>query len=691
MAVHDYLIEVRVEEMPAAAMPSAREDLVRALVAALAEAPLQVSGVEAYVTPRRLVALLREIPERQDDRASEILGPPAAQAFDQEGRPTGAASGFARAQGVRMEDLAIVDGPRGKTVAARRVIPGRSAVEILAEISPSVLLGMSFPKMMKWGAVRRPFVRPVHGVVALYGSRIVPFEIFGVSSGNRTVGHRLLGDEEIVIDSAEDYFPKLRGAYVEVDGAERRRLLVDLARRLAAEVGGSIGQDEDLADTLADLVEWPGLVRGSFDSEFLELPEEVLVTTMKTHQKYLPIRKSSSLTEHFLAVMDNREDRKGLIAKGNEWVLNARFADARFFWSEDIREPLGSRVAELAHLSFQEGLGDYMQKTGRLQDLSEAICHGIGRSDLVEAVLVAAKLSKVDLLTEMVREFTDLQGIMGGIYARREGQPEPVWRAIYDQYRPASVEEEPPRLSTGAILSLADRWDALAGIFGLGLVPTGSKDPYGLRRMAQGAMSIILACDFRVDWRSIARKAIQLYGDMLKLDADSILFELSSFLGERFRYLMDRRGFRYDEIVAVLAVRSWDFADMADRVAVLANARKMPEYRSLSLSFKRIRNIIGSETSGEPRRDLYREEAERSLALDFLQAGGAIDKEIERRRYGDALRMMASLAPALDRFFVEVLVHSPEEDLRANRVALLASIFRQFSRFADFSEVVAEK
>lgn len=688
----DFLLEIRTEEIPAGTLAGARVDLSRRFTEALAEEGLTAEAVESLATPRRLVLILRQVPERQQDRSSEVLGPPAAQAFDAEGRPTRAAQGFARAQKVEVSDLVVVESTRGATVAARRVIPGRETLEVLSEITPRVIASLTFPKTMRWGEGARHFVRPVRGVVALYGGRVVPFEVFGVPSGDTTTGHRLLSDGEFRVLGPGDYLEKLRGEHVEPDGEARRLAILEAARRMAAEVGGHVESDADLVATLADLVEWPGLVRGSFDPQFLELPAEIATTAMRVHQKYLPVRGHDGLMPHFLAVMDNTEDRRGFIAKGNEWVLNARLADARFFFEEDTRKSLESRLPELETLTFQDRLGDYLGKTRRLAKLSETIARAVGRPDLVEGVVAAARLSKTDLTTRMVKEFTDLQGVVGGIYARREGQPDTIWKAIYDHYRPLSGSDDPPREATGAILALADRFDTLCGLFGVGLVPTGSKDPYGLRRAAYGAVVIVVSRRWRLDWKPVARQALSLYeGETTDADVDLALSELEKFFAERLRNLLERRGHSHDEISAVLNVGVWDFADAAERALALSEARRHMDFRSLILAFKRIRNIVGSEPTGSPSSELYLEPAERALAADFLQARQAIEQFVSARRYREAMETIASIAPSLDRFFVDVLVNCPEEELRRNRLALLAAIQKEFTRLADFSEIVVEK
>jgi glycyl-tRNA synthetase beta chain len=692
MTTHDFLLEIRTEEIPAPVVATARRDLARLVGQGLGEEGFAAAVTESYGTPRRLILILRGLPEKQEDRYSEVLGPPASVAFDGDGHPTGAARGFARAQEVQVSELVVVDSPRGPTVAARRTVPGKKTVDVLAAVVPRAVSSMTFPKTMRWGDGGRSFVRPVRGVVAVFGGQVVPMELSGVASGARTVGHPVLSELGIRVSGPDDYLQKLRTAHVEPDSEERRIRILEGARELASAVNGSIESESDLAATLADLVECPGVVCGSFAPEFLELPEEITTTAMRTHQKYLPVRGPAGLLPHFIAVMDNAEDRRGLIAKGNEWVLNARLADARFFFEEDRRRTLESRLPELSRLSFQDRLGDYRQKTERVEKLAETIAHVIGRPDLVDPVTKAARLSKVDLTTRMVREFTALQGVVGGIYARLEGHPEPVWRSIYDHYRPASGADEPPREAAGAILAVADRFDTLGGLFRLGLVPTGSRDPYGLRRAAFGIVSIVTGRQWRLDWKPIAEQALSQYpGDLPGAGTDVALSELEKFFAERLRNLLERRGHTHDEISAVVGAGAWDFADAADRASALSEARRKMDFRSMILASKRIRNILGEEKADSPDAGLYREEAERQLAADFLQARQAVEELASARRYRAAMETIASIAPSLDRFFVEVLVNCPEPELRHNRLALLGAIQKEFSRLADFSEIVVEK
>jgi len=692
MTTQDFLLEIRTEEIPGPVVAQARRDLARLVGEGLAGDGLAATRTESYATPRRLILILRGLPEKQEDQYSETLGPPASAAFDASGHPTAAARGFARAQEIPVADLVVVDSPRGPTVAARRTILGKRTADVLAAVVPKAVSELTFPKLMRWGDGARSFVRPVRGVLAIFGGHVVPMELFGVAAGSRTVGHPIVSELGIRVFGPDDYLQKLRAGHVEPDTEARRLQILEGARELAEAVGGSIESDSDLASALADLVEWPGVVRGSFAPEFLELPEEIVTTAMRTHQKYIPVRGPRGLLPHFVAVMDNTEDRRGLIAKGNEWVLNARLADARFFFDEDRRQTLEARLPELERLTFQDRLGDYRKKTDRVGKLAVSIAGAVDRTDLAEAVSTAARLAKVDLTTRMVREFTELQGIVGGIYARLEGHPEAVWRSIYEHYRPAGGSGEPPREPAGAILAIADRFDTLAGLFRLGMVPTGSRDPYGLRRAAFGIVSVAIGRGWRIDWSPIARRALEQYPDDLPgSPPDAALMALEEFFAERLRNLLERRGHSHDEISAVVGAGVWDFADAADRAAALSEARRKMDFRSLILAAKRIRNILGEEKADSPDPGLYREDAELQLASDFLQAREAVEILARERRYRAAMETIASIAPSLDRFFVEVLVNCPEPELRRNRLALLGAIQKEFSKLADFSEIVVEK
>jgi glycyl-tRNA synthetase beta chain len=685
----EFLLEILAEEIPAGVLPGAREDLLARVSNAFSEARLG-GTLTVHSTSRRLILVGEGVADRQPDATLEVTGPPASRGFDADGRPTKAAEGFAKAQGVSVDDLAVVQLPKGPYVVAKKTVPGRPASEVIAEVLPPLVEKMTFPRMMRWGDGTPLWIRPVHSVVALLDGLVVPMHLFGVESGRTTYGHRTLAGGRIVVMGIADWFAKLRAAHVEPDLAARRARFEEQAQALAAEIGGTPSADAPLLEAWSHLVEWPGLVRGAFDEAFLELPEEILVTSMREHQKMLPIRRDGALLPAFLAVCDQTGDPKGLIAQGNEWVTSARFADARFFWDDDGKTKLEDRLPRLGRLQFQETLGDYLKKTGRVQDLAERLAARLDVAD-TSSVVRAARLMKADLVTDMVREFPDLQGVVGGLYARREGERDEVWQAIYDQYRPASADDVSPRSAVGAAVALADRLDTLAGLFSLGLVPTGSRDPYALRRAALGVVKILLDRNWHLDVPVAISDALQLHGALAR-GRDEVVPELSAFLTERLRFLLERAGHAADTIDAVLAADAHDPADAAERVAAVDAMRKEADFAPLAAAFKRMQNILAQspgapDAAVEPDPAKMTDEAEQALAGDFLQARGMVDDLLAERRFHDALAIMASFGPALDRFFTEVLVMAEDGDVRANRIALLRAIRDQFARVAKFGEI----
>ena len=682
----EFLLEILAEEIPAGVLPGAREDLLARVSNAFAEARLG-GTLTVHSTSRRLILVGEGIAERQPDATLEDTGPPASKGFDAEGKPTKAAEGFARAQGVSVDDLSVVQLPKGAYVVAKKVVPGRPAAEVISEILPPLVEKMTFPRMMRWGDGGPIWIRPVHSVVALLDGLVIPLHLFGVESSRTTYGHRTLAGGRLIVMGVADWFAKLRAAHVEPDLAVRRARFEEQAKALAAGIGGEPAADASLFEAWSHLVEWPGLVRGAFDEAFLELPEEILVTSMREHQKMLPIRREGALLPAFLAVCDQTGDPKGLIAQGNEWVTSARFADARFFWDDDGKTKLEDRLSRLGRLQFQETLGDYLKKTGRVQDLAERFSARLSVADS-SSVIRAARLMKADLVTDMVREFPDLQGVVGGLYAKREGERDEVWQAIYDQYRPASADDASPRSEVGAVVALADRLDTLTGLFGLGLVPTGSRDPYALRRAALGVVKILLDRNWHLDLPVAISDALQLHGSLAR-GREEIVSELSAFLTERLRFLLEKKGRRADTIEAVLSADARDPVDAAERVAAVDAMRKEADFAPLAAAFKRMQNILAQapDALGEPDPAKMTDEAEQALAGDYLQARGMIDDLLAQRHFHDALGIMASFGPALDRFFTEVHVMAEDEGVKANRIALLKAIRDQFARVAKFGEI----
>jgi glycyl-tRNA synthetase beta chain len=632
------LLEIGTEEIPDWMIPAALTSL-RLLFEKL-EIPHE--SVKLDATPRRLVLRAEGLPEKQADADKRTVGPPAS-------APPKAVEGFARKQGLSPDQLTVEN---GYYVASKKVI-GRATKDILAEALPGLILQITFPKTMYWTGKGGPrFIRPIRWIVALLGEEVVPFELAGVRSDALTSGHRRLGAREIVV-TTRDYEQRLRDHFV-ILSAEARR------NKINAELAGmGVKSDPALLETLVYITEYPTAIQGSFDPQFLELPAEVLITVMRHHQKYFSVEDAGGkLAPRFVAVMNIDADPEGFVRSGNERVLRARFNDARFFWETDQKKTLCDRKADLANVTFQHKLGSYLAKTERTMVLVKELG---GDTYAVRA----AELLKCDLTTELVKEFTELQGVVGGLYARAQGEPEHVWQAVYDQYKPESMEDAIPRNRTAQLVALADKLDTLRGCFGVGLIPTGSRDPFALRRAAQGVVRIIVEGKLKIALLDLIR------GD----DA------LITFFEDRIKfYFKDIRGFKYDEINAAMAAGWNDLVDLEARLERIRNLRTTPDFEPLAASFKRIRNILEQakfDGAGAIDESLLEEGAEQDLYREYQGiAGQPIENVISRLR------------PKVDLFFDKVLVNAPDARVRQNRLTLLKTLLAEFSTIADFSEIV---
>lgn len=693
----EFLLEVRSEEIPARMLEPGTKELATRVFEELMARGVGPREVETGYTPRRLVLILSGLPEREADREEQVLGPPVRAAYNAEGAPTPALLGFAKRCGVAPEELVRIATEKGEYLAAKQHTAGRATSEILSELIPRVLAGISWPKAMRWGTGDGPWVRPVQGLLALLDGEIVPMTFFDVAAGDSTIGHPILSPERFSVEGAADYREKLTALGIEVRHAARRERLHAAMTAEAEALGGKLVQDAPLLDKLAALCEIPGVMSGAFDPAFLSLPAEVLATSLRDHQSALTVEGPEGLMPAFLTVMDRPDDPIGRVRSGNEYVVAARLADAKFFYGEDRKGKLAPKASRLASLGFHERLGTYGEKAERLARLAEAIARRLGSdAETTDQAIEAAKLLKVDLTTEMVKEFTSLQGIVGGIYAREDGHPEAVWQAIYDQYQPASTEDAIPRGRVGRIAGLADRIDTLAGIFGLGLIPTGSKDPFGLRRAAQGVVRIALEGSLSLDLEAVAREAVGLYGGKLSRSADEVLALLRPFLHDRVRHVLGLLGFAYDEIEAALGAGGGSgsvasLPDLRARVAALKKVRGEERFLSVVLSAKRIANIVKDAPEQDLEASALVEPAERELFDAFAELRAEIVEAMAERDYERVLFRTADLAPVLDKFFVDVLVMDPDPKVRANRIALLQAIHRTISRTAKLTEMVVDK
>jgi glycyl-tRNA synthetase beta chain len=694
MSKGEYLLEVRSEEIPARMLEPGVKELATRVFEELMARGIAPSEVETGFTPRRLVLILNGLPEREADREEQVMGPPVRAAFGADGAPTQALLGFAKRTGLEPDQLARVTTEKGEYLAATKKIDGRATREVLAEIVARILTGISWAKTMRWGSGEGPWVRPVHGIVSLLDGEIVPFELFGIAAGDKSEGHPTLSPAPFRVENVADYRRHLAARAIEVRPAERQRILRETMLARAEALGGKLVEDAPLTAKLAAICEIPGVMEGKFGDAFLALPAEVLSTSLRDHQSALTVTAPDDedrLLPYFLTVMDRPDDPIGRARSGNEWVVAARLADARFFYGEDRKQPLSQVAEKLQRLAFHEKLGSYAAKTERLVALSAAICDQLGFGAEKPQAVDAARLLKVDLTTEMVKEFTSLQGIMGGIYAREDGATEEVWQAVYDQYMPASAEDRIPRGKVGQIVGLADRLDTMVGMFGLGLIPTGSKDPFGLRRAAQGVVRIVLEGGLAVDLEAVATKAAALYGDRLTRSAEQILDDLRPFLADRIRYILGLSGYAYDEIEAALAAGVSNLPDLRARVDALHKVREEVGFLSVVLAAKRIANIVKDAPEAPFDESALVEPAEKDLATAFAGLRADLEAAAAAGDYERGLRRVADLAPVLDRFFVDVMVMAEDEKVRRNRIALLQAIGKAVSRTARLTEMVVDK
>ncbi|MEM9293152.1 MAG: glycine--tRNA ligase subunit beta [Acidobacteriota bacterium] len=700
----ELLLEVRSEEIPARMLAPAVRELAHRLFEDLTTRGCAPKEVETGCTPRRMTVVIRGLAAREPDREETVLGPPAQAAFDGDGQPRPAAVGFAKRYGLAPEDLLRVDTDKGERVAAVARTEGRPIAEVLGELVPRALAELRWPKTMRWGSGTGPWVRPVHGLLALFDGEVVPMELFGVPSGNTTVGHPVLSPEAFAVTDAQSYRQALADRGLVLRLAERRERLLEQLKAQAREAGGSLVADDELLDRLTAMVAIPGVITGHFDSGHLVLPREVLIASLRDHQSAFTVEdEKGDLLPVFLTVMDRPDDPIGRVCSGNEWVVAARLEDARFFYREDRKQALSDRA--LDRLTFHVQLGSYADKVARVETLAAALGRRLQwGDDEISAAAAAARSLKADLVTEMVGEFASLQGLVGGIYLREDGAPEAVWQAVYDQYLPASTEDPLPRGAVGKLVAVADRLDTLAGFFGLGEEPKGSRDPFGLRRAAQGVARILMEGDLPLRLEDALEDAFAAYPDgTLPGDTAPASDRLGTFFGERLRYLLGRGGFAHDEIEAALAAGGEDLPRLARRVESVRSIRGEKDFLSVALAAKRIANILkkaedeglasAEAIAGETEVDasLFEHDAEGQLSAAENELADEVREAEAGGDYLEALRHIGRLAPSLERFFDEVLVMAKEEAVRANRIALLGRLHRLISGIAHLDQLVVDK
>lgn len=690
----DFLLEIGLEEIPARMIAGGEAELGRRVNELLTRERLLGEGaaVETYSTPRRLAVFVTGVLAAQADISEQLTGPSWKIAF-KDGAPTGAAEAFAKKAGVTVSALERVATPKGEYAGVKVTRAGKTTAQIFASELPKEVLGLYWAKNMYWRAGKpERVVRPVRWVVAMLDTEVVPLEIAGISAANVSRGHRVLhGDAPVVLSAAKNYKAELRAASVVVDVAERRHFI---RKALDAETrtvpGARWREDEPLVETVVHLTEWPSVILGNFEAEYLTLPEEVLVTVMRDHQKYFAVEDvNGKLAPHFLAVLNTRADEDGrkIIRHRNARVLRARFKDARFFWDFDQKTPLTGRVESLKAVTFQKELGSYHWKTEQNLSVARALAATVKAGGVAfdeVALLRAVELAKTDLTAELVKEFTELQGVIGGLYARAQGLGERVALAIYEQYTPASTDDDIPVSVEGQLLGLADRMQAITAMFGIGLEPTGSKDPFALRRAANAIVKILAESGLPLTLEAVLKAA--------RPDAANEI-KIASFLRERLHfYLKDVRGFAYDVVNAVLAAGADDVRDAMARADALKAARQSDDFAAISASFKRIKNIL--RQAEEKHFEIGKASSAKLVpeAQQLSDRSAALEPEVARlrgqRHYSEALAAIATLRPAVDAFFDKVMVLDPDAAVRGAHLGLIDGVLRGFSGIADFSEIV---
>jgi len=684
----ELLFEIGTEEIPAAFLVKAVTDIEEITKKMFTEKRIPFSGVQVLATPRRLCLYIAEVGEKQEDQTIEKLGPAKKAAFDEKGNPSKAALGFARGQGLDISQLETVTTEKGEYLASRKTIIGEATAALLPEMLTKLVTAIPFRKTMRWADYELRFPRPIHWILALYGGEIVSLQLEAVQSSNCSYGHRFLAPDSFTVENFADYKKKTKENFVIVDPAERKQIILEEARKAAAEVDGKIYYTDDLLETVTFIVEYPVIIRGGFDREFLQVPKEVLTTTMISHQKYFPVTDGTGLLlPYFIAVSNTQARDLSVIARGNEKVIRARLADARFFFEEDQKVPLETRLEALKKVVFHKLLGTSYDKVMRFRKLAAIIVDKINPA-IKDTVDRAALLAKADLETQMVGEFSELQGIMGREYARLAGENPVVSEAIYEHYLPIAAGGDLPQTDEGAIVGIADKVDTITGFFGVGLPPTGTADPYALRRQALGVINIILDRRYALPLDFLLDESLKLLDGVLKKPAAEVKKDVRDFFAGRYQNQLIAQGYAYDTVDAVLAGGLNDLVVASEKIKALQAFRTNPEFEPISIAFKRVDNILKDFSNPNVDPKLFATDAERNLYSAAKEIEKQIVDGIEKNDFNLALKEMARLRPPVDAFFDSVMVMDKDEKIKFNRLSLLSEISATFHKIADFSKIV---
>ena len=683
----ELFLEIGTEEIPAGFLPVAMADLERLLKKELETGRIAFESMRTYATPRRLAVTVQGVAMEQERQEMLVTGPSVKVAFDAEGKPTRAAEGFARSNGVDVAQLSVMETDKGSYVYVSRIAEGSPTADRLPEILPRVLASIPFRKSMRWKDLDIRFARPIHWIVALFDGIVVPFAFGNLESGNVSRGHRFMAPEPFPVQGARSWLEECERRFVLPDPAKRKEIIAREVERIAHAAGGEVNPDEKLMEEVTYLVEDPTALCGSFEEKYLELPRELLVTTMREHQRYFTLLgKDGKLLPRFITVANTRAEDPAVVVRGNERVLRARLSDAMFFWKEDQKEKLESRLEALKNVVYQAKLGTSYEKVMRFRELALWLAETFDPAarNLTDR---AALLAKCDLETGMVYEFPELQGVMGREYARLEGEDPRIAVAIYEHYLPTQAGGELPSDSVGAFVSVADKIDTVCGCFGVGLIPTGTADPYALRRNAIGILNILLDRGYRLSVPEAIERSLALLQVKLTRPLPQVRAEVVEFFRARFLHMLTAQGYPADVVEAVLSASFDDPLDVLERVKALTDLKGREDFEPLAVAFKRIGNIIkgGLDRSVDPA--LFEASCEQELFQAFQQVRNDVETSVAQGNYTAALRSVATLRTSVDAFFDGVMVMAKDEAVRNNRLALLTDVARLFRGIADFSRI----
>ena len=690
----DSILEIGTEEIPAGYIENILKELKKITVNKLENLKINYSKIDVFGTPRRLILWISELSEKQEDVFLKVKGPSISIAFDEDLNPLNPALKFAQSQGIKAEELIIENTKKGKYCFAVKTVEGKSSLKLLEQCFPDTIQSLNFPKSMRWGNGKLKFIRPIRWILALYGEKVIHFDLDGISSGNVTRGHRLLAPEKIHIPSSRKYAATLEKNYVIIDPIERKKKIKEELLWNIKENNGRETINENQLDEINYMVEYPHVILGHFDSKYLELPIHVLVTVMEVHQKYFPIYKNNGeLLNAFMVVINNTNHNDNEIIKGNENVLKARLEDANFFYREDQKTPLESKVSKLENVVFRENMGNLLDKTHRIAAISKCVAKLLKIDEESQEIISrAAHLSKADLVTEMVKEFPKLQGIMGKIYAVSSQEKNEVAETIFEHYLPRFSEDILPKTKSGLVLSIADKLDNIIGCFAVGLIPSGSQDPYGLRRQALGIIRSVMENNLEISLLDIIRKSLSIFNEdisiVIKNNDEKIISQIIFFLQQRLKNVFLEKGMYYDVIDAVLdAEEKYDINDIQLRIHAIQELYHTEMFNKIINSSNRVMNLSKGSQEIEINVSLFKKQEEVILWKQYKKCNDEIQQFISTKQYHEVYKMLEKLSLFVDEFFEEVLVMDKDEDIRKNRIGLIKKLSILFNQTATLSKI----